>query len=230
MAILKANGKILKANGKILKANGGSVEDPIPLVGTLTNKFIFTPNNPTPLIDVIGGVHCKDILNPLSDPISEKGINVSYIHGVNLNLNYQVNDYIECIFSLGEYNVNSGTHLRPLNLSEGSVISDVKAFVIWRGGSSNLYWASYFSSSGGWKNSFSQDYNIFNGKKLGLHLKANGYIDIYIDNVLFKSNYKIDYMQSSNHKYALGVTVTNYTNEAEIYCSRVRLFRNCVNQ
>lgn len=226
MAILKANGKILKANGKILKANGGSVEDPIPLVGTLTNKFIFTPNNPTPLIDVIGGVHCKDILNPLSEPISEKGLNVSYTHGVNLNVACNVNDYIECIFSLGEI-VESYLHIRPLNLSNGIAISDTRAFVIWRGGYN--YWTSYFAESGGWKNSFSENYNIFNGKKIGLYIKANGYIDIYIDNVLVRANHKVDYMGSLNFSYALGVTVTNYTATTEIYCSRVRLFRNCVN-
>lgn len=222
MAILKANGKILKANGKVLvKPEGG---DDIPLIGTLAHQWDLNENNPSVLADKVSGVIISS-LNPVT--FGSRGfVEVGYTHGVSLQAEVKLYDYIECIFHLDRYDPNTYFHIRPLNRTTGDVISDRYAMMIWRGGSSYSYWTSYVNE---WLPALSSNYDLFNGKKLGIFLRPNGYADIYVDNVLIAQNRNIKWNTDLSlwKYYALGVTVTNYSASTSVECERVRIFRDC---
>ena len=218
MAILKANGKILKANGKVLVKSEGV---DIPLIGTLAHQWDLNANNPDISLDKVGGVRFSS-LDSLSFG-SHGFLNVGSTHGVSLKAKINVYDYIECIFYLGRR--EDTVHIRPLNKTGGPVINDRYAFVIWRGVYD--YWTSYMTE---WITpALSSNFDLFNGKKIGLYLKPNGYADIYVDNILIAQNRYIhwDADLASIYYYALGVTVTNYTSSTSVECERVRIYRDC---
>ena len=219
MTILNANGKILNANGKVLVKSEGS---DIPLIGTLAHQWDLNENNPNISTDKVGGVVFLN-LNPLSFG-SHGFLNIGSTNGVSLRARIKENDYIECIFYVGSF-VSQPTHVRPLNKTGGTVINDRYAFLIWRGGYN--YWTSYMTE---WITpALSSNWNLFNGKKIGLYLKPNGYADIYVDNILVAQNRYIHWNVDSTSiiYYALGVTVTNYTSSIPVECERVRIFRDC---
>lgn len=212
---------ILRANHKILaKPEGGG--DDIPLTGTLAHQWDFNENNPNFATDKVGGVVAT--ANHGFTFGNNGCVYIGYTSGICLNALIKENDYIECVFHFGNY---SGNHVRPLNATKNISIDDMAAFIIWRGGYN--YWASYMF---GWTQSYSNNFNLFNGKRLGVYLKDGGKIDIYVDNLLIVQDYSMNWQTAiglphDKNFYALGVTTTNVTSSTPIECESVRIFRNC---
>lgn len=197
-----------------------SEDDSIPLYGTLAHQFNFTLDNPTPYVDTIGGIGCFNRYITPPNAINEDGVEVGYRYGLCTKVEIKPYDYIECIFKLGSP-TTTDDHIRALNMSSYEQIDDLKAFLIYRGG--YKYWTSYFY---GWHTPISNDFNFFNGKKLGFFLKPNGLMDVYVDNVMHTKDFNSGWYDNQLN-YALGVTIENSTSVVSIRCSRVRVFRNC---
>jgi len=196
--------------------------DPIPFDGQLTNLWNFKSGSIT---DEIGGVSVYQY--PGSTPtFTSNGIVLTLDKGVCLGVQLDVGDYFECIFHLGAKPDGDSYHIRCINAVgiPNSFIDVYRAFVIYRAYSYQDNWNTYWTS---WQTGFSNDLNLFNGKKLGIHIKTATTFDVYVENEVVASNRTFDYIDEYAPYYAIGCNATQNTSAISLVCERVRLFRNC---
>lgn len=205
-----------------------SPDERIPLEGILTYQWNFIKNDESIYTDIVSNVTCLPKVYPSSSIIGPMGyLDITGQSGINLNVEAKQNDYIEIIYHLDTL-IPGNNHIRLLNLSTSRTIGDSAGLIIWRMNSpeQHSYWASYFDN---WSvNYISKDYNLFNHKKLGIYLKSNTNVDIFVNDVLVYENFSLPSSTSIiDKKYCLGVTTDWFTNFSHIECERVRIFRDC---
>jgi hypothetical protein len=197
-----------------------SPSDPIPLKGTLAHQWNLD-GSPNMLTDVVGGATITAKTTPA---VGTYGfLNITYTRGVLLNVEIQAEDYIEGIFHF-EDSIPSD-HLRLINKSASTDIDDQSSFLIWRSYGSH-YWASYMSA---WYGNISSTFKLFDGKKVGLFIKSNGCMDVFVDNERIAVDVQNLWNSVLTNRiyYAIGVTTQNYSSKLYTECERVRIYRNC---
>lgn len=204
------NGNGVYKNGASGGGGGGSSD--LPIVGDLEHEWNFKDS----FTDTIGGVTATQ-----KNPAGNTGLGFpkfNYNHGIFLNVLCKVKDYLEIKFSSTVYNTNQ--YIRLINKSSSKDIDDSSAFVI---GPSSSKWASYFNT---WYADLA-NYELIN--KVGIYLKTNTTMDLFLDDILVKENFANDWgtKNVSKNKYALGCSVTSYTDSnITLGAIRARIYRN----